>query len=182
MFARILLNERLSLCGYLAIALSLSGAITILWQPESAFPLPSSFGDWMGLFGGLMFALANVLIRKDQRHNIQLKAISIWFGITLVGLVCCQLFDTSFIITDISTNLWLILLGMGFTMFLSSVLLQFGLTYTPANQAIVILLFELLVAAITAYFLAKEAMTPLEWAGGFMIISATLFSAKMNRT
>jgi drug/metabolite transporter (DMT)-like permease len=59
--------------------------------------------------------------------------------------------------------------------------LQFGLTYTPANQAIVILLFELVVAAITTYFLTKEAMTLLEWVGGLMIISATLFSTKMNR-
>lgn len=180
-FARILLKERLSLFGYLVIALSLSGATTILWQPENPFPLPSSLGDWMGLSGGFMFALVNVLIRKDQRHNIQLKSIAIWIGITLVGLVCCQLLTTSFVITDISISSWLILLGVGFTMFLSSVLLQFGLTYTPANQAIVILLFELIVAAVTAYFLAKEAMTPLEWAGGLMIISATLFSSKMNR-
>lgn len=44
-FARILLNEQLSLHGYLVIALSLSGATTILWQPASTFPLPSSFGD-----------------------------------------------------------------------------------------------------------------------------------------
>lgn len=180
-FARLLLHERLSLYGYLVIALSLTGATTILWQPESAFPLPSSFGDWMGLFGGFMFALVNVLIRKDQRHNIQLKSLAIWIGITLVGLVCCQLFTPSFVLTNISISSWLFLFGVGFTMFLSSVLLQFGLTYTPANQAIVILLFELIVAATTAYFLAKEAMTPLEWVGGLMIISATLFSSKINR-
>lgn len=180
-FARILLNEQLSLYGYLVIALSLTGATSILWQPANAFPLPSSFGDWMGLLGGFMFALVNVLIRKDQRHNIQLKSLAIWIGITLVGLVCCQLISTPFVITDISIHSWLILLGVGFIMFLSSVLLQFGLTHTPANQAIVILLFELIVAAITAYFLADEALTPLEWAGGLMIISATLFSSKMNR-
>jgi drug/metabolite transporter (DMT)-like permease len=180
-FARYLLNERLSLHGYLVIALSLVGAATILWQPESAFPLPSSFGDWMGLLGGFMFALVNVLIRKDQRHNIQLKSIAIWIGITLVGLVCSQFVNASFVFTEISIGSWGILLGVGLMMFLSSVVLQFGLTYTPANQAIVILLFELVVAAITTYFLAKEAMTLLEWVGGLMIISATLFSTKMNR-
>jgi len=180
-FARCLLNERLSLHGYLVIALSLAGAATILWQPESAFPLPSSFGDWMGLLGGFMFALVNVLVRKDQRHNIQLKSIAIWIGITLVGLACSQFVNASFVFTEISIGSWLILLGVGLMMFLSSVVLQFGLTYTPANQAIVILLFELVVAAITTYFLTKEAMTLLEWVGGLMIISATLFSTKMNR-
>ncbi|GJL72260.1 MAG: hypothetical protein NMNS01_14590 [Nitrosomonas sp.] len=181
-FAHILLNERLSLYGYLVIALSLSGATTILWQPAGTFPLPSSFGDWMGLSGGFMFALVNVLIRKDQHHNIQIKSLAIWIGITLTGVVSCQLNTTSFVITDIAVSSWLILLSVGFTMFLSSLLLQFGLTYTPANQAIIILLFELIVAAVTAYFLAKEVLTSLEWAGGLMIISATLFSSKMNRT
>ena len=135
----------------------------------------------MGLSGGFMFALVNVLIRKDQHHNIQLKSLAIWIGITLTGLVSYQLNTTSFVITDIAVSSWLILLGVGFTMFLASLLLQFGLTYTPANQAIIILLFELVVAAVTAYFLANEALTYLEWAGGLMIISATLFSSKMNR-
>ena len=180
-FARILLNEQLSLYGYLVIALSLCGATTILWQPTSTFPLPSSFGDWMGLSGGFMFALVNVLIRKNQHHDIRLKSLAIWIGITLTGLVSCQLNTPSFAITDIAVSSWLILLGVGFTMFLTSVLLQFGLTYTPANQAIIILLSELIVAVVTAHFLAKEVLTHLEWAGGLMIISATLFSSKMNR-
>ncbi len=181
LFARCLLNERLSLHGYLVIALSLTGAATILWRPESALPLPSSFGDWMGLLGGLMFALANVLIRKDQRHNIQLKSIAIWTGMTLVGLVCSQFVNASFGFMEISIDAWLILLSIGLLMFLSNIVLQYGLTHTPANQAIVILLFELVVAAIAAYFLANEAMTLLEWMGGLMIISAALFSTKMNR-
>ena len=180
-FARYLLNERLSLHGYMVIALSLIGAITILWQPENTVPLPSSFGDWMGLLGGFTFALVNVLIRKDQQHNIQLKSIAIWVGITFIGLVCSQFVNATFVFTEISAGSWLILLGIGLMMFIASVALQFGLTYTPANQAIVILLFELIVAAITAYFLANEAMTVLEWAGGLMIIFATLFSTRMNR-
>lgn len=182
LFARCLLNERLSLHGYFLIALSLTGAITILWHPENPFPLPSSFSDWVGLLGGVLFALTNVLIRKDQRHNIQLKSIAVWIGITLVGLICTQFFNTSFSFTTISFNTWLILMSVGLMMFLTSVALQYGLTHTPANQATVILLFEVVIATITAYYLANEVMTLQEWVGGLMIISAALFSAKMNRT
>jgi drug/metabolite transporter (DMT)-like permease len=36
-FARLLLDEKLSLHGYLVIALSLSGAIVMLWQPQTGF-------------------------------------------------------------------------------------------------------------------------------------------------
>ena len=184
LFARFLLHEKLSLHGYLVITLSLAGAATMLWRPESGFPLPSSFGDWMGLTGGLAFALSNVLIRKDQTHNIQLKSLAVWVGVTLVGAAYSLLLPATSplpALIAISPDTWLLLGGVGLVVFVLSLILQYGLTHTPANRAIVILLFELLVAAIAAYFLADEAMTIKEWAGGAMIVSASLFSARINR-
>lgn len=181
LFARFLLNERLSIHGYFVITLSLAGAVFILWQPDQGFPLPQSYGDWMGLLGGFTFALVNVLVRKDQGHDIALKSIAIWLGITLVGLACSLYVSEPLSVADISLNLWALLFIVGLMMFVSSLVLQYGLTYTPANRAVVILLFELVVAAVTAYFLANEAMTSREWMGGLMIISAALFSSKVNR-
>ncbi|MDP1557698.1 MAG: DMT family transporter [Nitrosomonas sp.] len=180
-FARLLLNERLSLQGYGVIALSLTGAVTMLWQPGGHLPLPASYGDWMGLLGGFMFALVNVLVRKDQYHSIQLKSVAIWLGGALVGLICSLVIGLPLIISDISVNTWLLLLGVGFMMFFMSIVLQYGLTRIPANRAIVILLFELVVAAIAAYFLVNEGLSRTEWIGGLMIVSASLFSTKMNR-
>lgn len=180
-FARILLNERLSVYGYFVIAMSLMGAAFILWQPDQSFPLPQSYGDWMGLLGGFTFALVNVLVRKDQAHDVALKSIAIWLGITLVGFACSLQVSEPLSVTDIGLDLWMLLLAVGLMMFISSLVLQYGLTYTSANRAVVILLFELVVAAVTAYFLANEAMTSREWIGGLMIISAALFSSKVNR-
>ena len=180
-FARFLLNERLSMHGYFVIAMSLMGAAFILWQPDQSFPFPQFYGDWMGLLGGFMFALVNVLVRKDQGHNVALKSIAIWLGITLVGLVCSLNVSEPLNLDEIHLKLWVLLLAVGLMMFVSSVVLQYGLTHTPANRAVVILLFELVVAAVTAYFLANEAMTSREWIGGLMIISAALFSSKVNR-
>lgn len=181
LFARLLLNEKLSLHGYLVIAVSLAGAVTMLWQPESGFPLPSSYGDWMGLSGGIMFALMNVLIRKDQYHSIQLKSLALWLGVMLVGLGHSLLLPAPFALADISVGSWLLMLGVGLVVFALSLIVQYGLTHIPANRAIVIMLFELVVAAVAAYFLANEAMALKEWVGGAMIVSASLFSARMNR-
>jgi len=72
-------------------------------------------------------------------------------------------------------------LGTGLIAFVLSLVVQYGLTHVPANQAIVILLFELVVAAVATYFLANETMTLREWMGGAMIVSASLFSSKVNR-
>lgn len=180
LFARALLNEKLSLRGYWVILLSILGAMTMLWQRGNVFPFPVSYGDWMGLLGGIMFALANVLARKDQQHNVQLKSLAIWLGVTLTGFFATWRMESLPLISNISTDTWLLLLGLGFTIFFLSIILQYGLTHIPANQAIVIMLFELIVAAIASYFLTNEVMTPKEWIGGLMIVSASLFSAKIN--
>lgn len=179
-FARVLLSEQLSLHGYLVIALSLSGAIVMLWQPQTGFLLPLSYGDWMGLSAGIMFALSNVLSRRNQFHNVQLKSLAVWAGVTLVALGY-TFFGEAAMPGHVSTESFLLLLGLGIIVFGLSVMVQYGLNHVPANRAIVIMLFELVVAAVAAYFLTDEALTVKEWVGGAMIISASLFSAKMNR-
>ncbi|MBD3812466.1 MAG: EamA family transporter, partial [Betaproteobacteria bacterium] len=57
---------------------------------------------------------------------------------------------------------------------------QYGLARVPANQAIVIFLFELVVAAVAAYFLSDERMGVQEWVGAVMIVTASLFSGHME--
>ncbi len=183
LFARLLLNEQLSAHGYFIILFSLAGAALLLWQPENKISAPVSYGDWMGLTGGFMFALANVLIRKDQLHSIQLKSMAVWAGATLIGVIVLLLKDDApiFPVHPIAGYIWLLLLAVGLLVFFLSVLLQFGLTHTPANQAIVILLFELVVAALAAHLLTEETLTFKDWVGGLMIVSASLFSTKINR-
>jgi drug/metabolite transporter (DMT)-like permease len=180
-FARFLLNEILSLHGYLVIAFSLAGAIIMLWRPENSGSLHSSYADWMGLSAGFTFALSNVLSRKDQRHNVQLKSLAVWLGVGLIALAYSLFLSPVPVLSDISGKMYLLLLGVGLIVLALSVIMQYGLTHTPANQASVIMLAELVAAAIGAYFLADEAMTQREWIGGAMIVSAGLFSARMNR-
>ena len=181
LFSRLLLNEKLSLHGYLVIFLSLAGAVSMLWQPGSGFPLPSSHGDWMGLTGGVMFAMMNVMIRKDQHHSIQVKSLALCLGVMLMGLSHSLLLPSQLALTQISTGSWLLMLAIGVVVFALSLIMQYGLTHIAANRASVIMLFELVVAAIAAYFLANETMALKEWMGGAMIVSASLFSARMNQ-
>ena len=112
-FSRFLLKEKLSTYGYWVICISLSGAATMLWQTGNNFPLPSSYGDWMGLAGGFAFALSNVLIRKDQGHSVQLKSLAVWLGVVVVGLSYSLFLPMTHLLTEISLNSWLLLLGTG---------------------------------------------------------------------
>ena len=181
LFSRILLQERLSRQGYMIILLSFTGALLLLWQPGGNLPMLTSYGDWMGLSGGFAFALANVLIRKDQQHNIQLKLLAVFSGTALIGFAAILLTGNTSDVAHLPTHAWLILAGIGGVVFFLSILLQYGITHIPANQAIVIMLFELVAAAIAAYFLTNEHLTQRDWVGGLMIASASLFSARVNR-
>lgn len=183
LFSRILLDEKLSTQGYWVIVLSLAGAAVMLWKNEAGtiLFLPASYADWMGVVGGFMFALSNVLIRKDQHHSVQLKSLAVWTGVALVGLACSLLMAGSFQVVTSSAH-WGLLLFVGGIVFVLSLVVQYGLTHMPANQASVILLFEIVVAAVAAWLLADETMTLREWVGGAMIVSAGLFSARMNQS
>lgn len=181
LFSRFFLRERLSAPGYLVIAISLAGAVTMLWEPASGSLLPSSYGDWMGVSAGFMFALMNVLSRKDQRHTVRLKSVAVWVGVTLIGFAYSLFLPGGLLPAGISAGHCLLLLGLGVIVFAVSIAMQYGVTHVPANRAIVIMLSELAVAAVAAHYLTDEVMTPRSWVGGTLIVSASLFSARMNR-
>jgi drug/metabolite transporter (DMT)-like permease len=107
------------------------------------------------------------------------KSLAIWAGVVAVALAYLP-----FSALDASTALAkartapLIVLGVGITLFAMSLALQYGLSRLPANRAIVILLSELVVAAIAAYLLAGEVMRPQDWFGGALIVVAACFPAR----
>ena len=71
---------------------------------------------------------------------------------------------------------------MGLALVVASVGVQTGLKYVGASQAVVIMLFELVVAALSAYVIAGEALSVREWLGGLMIVGGSLFSGQLAHT
>jgi drug/metabolite transporter (DMT)-like permease len=177
LFARLLLGERPGLFGYLVMALSFAGALVMLWRPGMA-PLPETAAEWAGLTAGMMFALSNVLARKAERLTVPQKSLSIWAGVSLVSGLALLVSPPA--LPAMGQIDWPLLLFVAFVMFAVTLAVQYGLAKTPANQAIVIFLSELVVAAASSYWLAGEVMNVQEWVGGAMIVAATLFSGKLE--
>ena len=67
-------------------------------------------------------------------------------------------------------------LALGCTIALTNVIVQFGLARVPANQAALIMLFEIVVAAISSWWLASEGLGAREIAGGLCIVAAGVLS------
>ena len=64
-------------------------------------------------------------------------------------------------------------------MVMMTLTVQYGVTHMPAHRSAVILLFEVVVGAVSAFLLTDEVMTNREWIGGAMVIAAAYFSARI---
>ncbi|WP_018508175.1 DMT family transporter [Thiobacillus thioparus] len=180
LFARFLLHEKLNRAGWAVMALAAGGALVMLWQPGD-WPLPASRAEWLGLSAGVMFAASNVISRHLEGVAEGAKAVSVWAGVavlTTIGLAFRPA-ELGFM-ADAAPATWLLLMGVGIAIGSMTYAVQYGLARVPANQAIVIFLFELVVAAVAAYFLSDERMGVQEWIGAVMIVTASLFSGHME--
>ena len=187
-FARWLLGEQLSSHGWLIMGFSFIGALVMLWPEGGGLPLPANTAEWIALSAGISFALSNVVTRKVEGADAWAKSLAIWMGVTLIALAALTVetapfsFASDALVPDADVPLWLIVLGVGLSIGVMTLAVQYGLSRTAANQAIVIFLFELVVAAISSWFLADEALTVREWIGAAMIVVGSLFSGNMDQS
>jgi len=180
LFSRFLLHEKLNRAGWAVMALAAGGGLTMLWQPGE-WPLPDNRAEWLALSAGVMFAASNVISRHLDGVAEGAKSVSIWAGVAVLTLIGLWLYPGELdFIAHAGWDVWLLLIGVGLLIGSMTYAVQYGLARVPANQAIVIFLSELVVAAIAAYFLSDERMGLQEWVGAVMIITASLFSGHME--
>jgi len=180
LLARLLLAEKLTGPGYGLMLLALSGAVAMLWQPQMGWPLPRSAAELIGLSAGAMFALSNVLVRKTAGIAIELKVLAVFAGCAAIGAVWI-LFSAPVPVTwPHSLDQAMLLLLLSVVVLSVNFAVQYGLTRVSANRAIVIYLFELVVTAVSAWWLVGELLTLKEWCGGMLIITAGLLSDRMS--
>jgi drug/metabolite transporter (DMT)-like permease len=160
------------------MALALAGAAVMLWRPELGAPWPAGRAEWLGVAAGFLFAVGNVLIRRIQHVHEVTKTLAIFAGVTIAALAHLA---SSSVGAAAAAPLALanagLVIGVGLALVAMSLALQYGITRLPANRAIVILLFELVVAAIASWLLAGEVLHFRDAIGGLLIATATLVAA-----
>ncbi|HVE09328.1 MAG TPA: DMT family transporter [Paraburkholderia sp.] len=186
LFAHFILHERLTWAGAALAALSLAGAMLMLWSPRLGVPLPGNPAEWAGLAAGMGFAMSNVLTVKIVRElpgmKAEMRTATIFGGAALFG-ACASLFETMPAPpagAQLHLAVWLVL-GIGVVLGTNNMLVQYGLARVPANRASIVMLFEIVVTALSAWLLAGETPGPREWAGGACIVLASLLSSRVHR-
>ena len=178
--AHFILRESVNRSGYAVVLFAFCGAVVMLWNPALGLPWPSNAAEWLGLSAGFCFALANVMVRRAVNCGVVAKTQSVFLGVVLVSFCALFFVEASAVQVLASTRAVVLTLIIAAMLVSMSLAVQYGLTHVSATRAIVILLFELVVAAVAAYFLSGEVMGMREWIGGGMIITASLFSGQIE--
>lgn len=182
LLAWVFLRERLSTLGWWVIVLSLGGAMVMLWQPQAGLPLPANVAEWLGLSAGMTFALSVVAGRHlGDAVSDWVKTVAVWLGVAVLTGVGLLFYPQQITGMVYSWDAAWLLLGLAVAITLVTYAVQYGVARIPASQSSVIFLFELVVAAIAAYWLTHERMVLNEWIGASMILTASLFSGRMQQ-
>ena len=177
-----LLGERPSRAAAMVMAIALSGAAMMLWSPEIGAPWPQGAGDWLAISSGAAFALANVLIRRGQAlPSIGAKMVSAWLGGAVLAIVWLGVSIQAPPETSAGAVAGAVALG-AIGLVVATLTVQYGVTHLPVHRSAVILLFEVLVGAVSAGLWTDEVLQSREWVGAGFIVLAAWLAARAPHT
>ncbi|NOQ76223.1 MAG: EamA family transporter [Methylococcaceae bacterium] len=165
------LKEKLSLAAIIMLLIAMSGSMVMLWNKEIGWPWPHNLADWLALTAGFAFSINNVQARKLGSVSMSVKTSIIWWGVVITSLIV--LWGQHSPIPDVSLNVWAGAWALGWLGIVAmTVAVLYGVASMPVYRSSVIMLFELIVAAIASWALTNEAMSLQEWLGGGLILIA----------
>lgn len=180
LLSRVWLKEKISELAMVMLLIAMSGTVMMLWRPELGFPWPEGRADWLALFAGVMFSVNNVISRKLGYMPLAVKSTTVYFGVVMVALIVIAIRQPAF--PDASLWVWGqagIIGGLMITTMTLSVL--YGLAHMAIYRSAVLMLFQLIVAAVSAWLLTNEHMSQSEWIGGACIFIAAYGIAQAEK-
>ena len=181
LLARWLLREPLTAAAALRLVLALAGAAIVLWPAGGGWPVPQTLAEWLGVVGGAAFALNNVLLRREAHRPEAARALAMFVGGAAVALVLALALGAQGRVPapPAPAAAWVLATaGMGLWFLIGNVALQFGAARLPANVTAVVMLTEVLFAAVSAVLLGAGTLTPQLALGGALIVGAALLAAR----
>ena len=173
----LMLGEKPGSSAWIVFILALLGALIMLWDEQIGMPWPKNRADWLAVSSGFAFSFANVMVRKMGTVDLGTKSVASWLGVVIVALVWILLVHSP--VPDVSTTTLggAVLLGW-FGFVIMTVTVVYGVTHMPVHRSAVILLFELVIGAVSSLLLTDERILPREWIGGAMILISAYLAAR----
>ena len=169
------LGESLDRRRMAAVVLSLAGVFVIVGGLR-ALQEPPSVADLAALIAGICYTAAGIANRKAQCIPIVSRTLSSFAGCAVLAIA--GLLVSSPAIPQLPAIIWWLLAGFAFFWLLGAgVLTTYGVTHVQASRAAVFQIVELLVAVVSAVLVGGETLSFGDYAGGALILAATLIEA-----
>lgn len=184
LLARWLLGEPITAVAVGRIVLALAGAVVVLHVPGTVIPVPGGLADWLGLSGGVAFAAVNVLLRRNAAATDEARTLAMFLGGSVVALPLAALLSATGTIPGVPPPAPVWLLGnAGFALVLlgASMALQHAAARLPASVTALVMLSEIVFAALSSVWIGGESLSLRTLAGGAMIILAAALAAIPGR-
>ncbi len=184
LLARWLLHERITAAALIRIAIALVGAALVLGQGALVLPLPRTLADALAVAGGFAFGLNNVLLRKYNQEPAEARAFAIFIGgvvLPPLAIIALSLLGKATAWPSAEPSTWLGLAAFALAVVIANLALQYGAARLTANVLSVIMVSEVLFAAVTTVLFDNAVLTPYTLAGGSFIIAASLMAVFQSR-
>lgn len=184
--ARFLLNEAITPRALLRVALGLAGAVIVLWPEDdgaasSAFAAAFSLSDALAIVGGFSFALNNIMVRREQDRSEAARAAAMFIGGAVVagalGVVLQMVGSLPAPRWEAAAQWWPWALALSVGFLMANLCLQFGASRLPAHRTAVIMLTEVVFAAVSAVALGAGTIGPALLLGGACIMASAWLAA-----
>jgi drug/metabolite transporter (DMT)-like permease len=176
------LGERPTRGALWRLGLALVGVALVLKTPDTPWPWPESASDYLALMGGASFAWTNALLRRHHDTPSGARMIAMFAGGTALSLglavVWVGLGHTT-LPTDLSW--WPYVLGLGLTFLASNLALQYGAARLSAHTTALVMLSEVVFAALSSVALGVSELSARTLIGGGLIVLAAALSAWPSR-
>ena len=176
------LGERPTRGALWRLALALVGVALVLKTPDTPWPWPESASDYLALMGGASFAWTNALLRRHHDTPSGARMIAMFAGGTALSLglavVWVGLGHTT-LPPDLSW--WPYALGLGLTFLASNLALQYGAARLSAHTTALVMLSEVVFAALSSVALGVSELSARTLVGGGLIVLAAALSAWPSR-
>ncbi|TDP81343.1 EamA domain-containing membrane protein RarD [Aquabacterium commune] len=176
-----LLGERITPMAAVRVLLALGGALLVLRPEDGGWPRFNGQADWLGLVGGLGFAVTNVMMRRAAQRTSAERALAMFIGgVGLPALAGLALSAQGLIPGWPAFDwAWLLLAGaMGVAFFAANLAMQYGASQIPVHLTSVVMLTEIVFASGSAVWFGGETLRPVVLVGGALILLAALMATR----
>ena len=182
-----ILGERPSGPALARLALAFFGVLLVIWPDQGGVSRllgALSLADWLALFGGFMFALTNVTLRRMHTVPGQARMFVMFGGCMLMAIAAALIGGQLGLVSDypVPNATWIVtavlLAGL---LFVGNWALQFGASRLAASTTAVIMLSEVAFASVSSVLLGAAQLSARSLVGGALILLVAAWSAWPKR-